>query len=52
MSRTKKGKKAPGAEYWSRRPHNKHGSPPGPITKKLTHRTERQQGKREAGSLS
>jgi len=48
MSRTVKVKKAPGQEYWSRRPHTKHGATPGPDSKKVTHRTERQQGKREA----
>lgn len=48
MSRTKKGKKAPGFEYWSRRPGNKHGGTVGATTKHFTHKAERQQGKREA----
>lgn len=42
MSRTKKGKKAPGYEYWTARPGNRHGGTPGPAKKKHTHRTERQ----------
>lgn len=46
MSRTKKSKKAPGHEYWSRRPGNKYGATPGPDAKRRTHRTERQQRKR------
>ena len=47
MSRTRKGKKAPGTEYWSRRPFNKHGQIPGPFAKKRTHKRERQDGKKE-----
>lgn len=48
MSRSKKGKKAAGHEYWSRRPmSNRHGALPGRDTKKLTHRKERQAGNRE-----
>lgn len=44
MSRTSKGKKAPGYEYWSRRPgSNKHGASPGPDSKRYTHRAERRQ---------
>lgn len=39
MSRTKKGKKSPGYDYWSRRPNK--GTSPGPVTKKITHRMER-----------
>lgn len=39
MSRTKKGSKAPGAEYWSRRPMS--GSTPGRWSKTMTHRRER-----------
>ena len=48
MSRTKKGKKPMGYEYWSRRPgSNRHGSGPGPEAKRFTHRAERRQGKKE-----
>lgn len=43
MSRTKKGSKPPGYDYWSARPHSQ--SPAGRITKTLTHRSERQQSK-------
>lgn len=39
MSKTKKGSKGPGYEYWSKRPLA--GSPPGKDTKKKTHRIER-----------
>jgi hypothetical protein len=45
MSRSDKAKKAPGYEYWGRRPHNKHGGIPGKVTKRKTTRTERQQSK-------
>lgn len=45
MSRTRKGNKGPGFEYWTARPGNRHGGTPGRITKTSTHRTERQQGK-------
>lgn len=46
MSRTRKGTKGVGYEYWSRR----FGYPlePGPWSKKVTHRKERRQGKKEA----
>ena len=48
MSRTKKGAKSAGYEYWSRRPYsNKHGADPGRVTKDLTHRAERREAKRE-----
>lgn len=43
MSRTKKGAKGPGYEYWSKRPMAGHS--PGKKTKKLTHRKERAQAK-------
>jgi hypothetical protein len=44
MSRTNKGKKAPGYEYWSRRPGScKGGLSPGKVSKKRTHKTERQE---------
>jgi len=46
MSRTRKGGKAPGSEYWKSRLH-RHGESPGRVTKDLTHRKERRE-KREA----
>ena len=45
MSRSIRGKKAAGYDYWSKRPHSGLGF--GPDAKKRTHRTERQQGKSE-----
>lgn len=48
MSRTRKGSKGPGFEYWSRRPTKFHYADPGKETKRNTHRLERQEGKREA----
>jgi len=48
MSRTRKGGKGPGFEYWTARPGNRAGGTPGRTTKTQTHRTERQQGKDEA----
>ena len=41
MSRTKKGAKSPGYEYWSKRPLNGHS--PGSIAKRITHKLERAQ---------
>ena len=46
MSRTQKGGKGPGFEYWKSRLH-KLGEIPGKLTKKLTHRKERREGKRK-----
>ena len=43
MSRSKKGAKAPGYEYWSRRPMA--GSNPGSWAKQKTHKIERQRNK-------
>jgi hypothetical protein len=43
MSKTKKGKKPPGYEYWSKRPNSV--SSPGRKNKKITHRIERAQAK-------
>lgn len=43
MSRTRRGSKAPGHEYWSRRPGSQ--STPGPESKRRTHRSERMQAK-------
>ena len=47
MSRTKKGKKDPSYEYWSARPFNKHGGHVGSFTKKMTHKAERAEGRKE-----
>lgn len=48
MSRTKKGTKAPGHEYWGKRPVSRnHGGTPGRITKTRTHRLERIEGKKK-----
>ena len=49
MSRTVKGKKGPGYEYWSRRPFNKCGGTPGKVTKHRTHKAERRDGKEAVG---
>ena len=46
MSRTKKGSKGPGYEYWSRRPAKIAFPSPGRETKKITHRQERAVSKR------
>lgn len=47
MSRTRKGSKAPGYDYWSARPGNRHGALGyGPYAKRRTHRLERQSGKK------
>lgn len=43
MSRTKRGGKAPGHEYWSKRPMS--GSTPGRWAKVATHKIERQRNK-------
>lgn len=52
MSRTKKGSKGPGYEYWSARPGNRNGGTISPHggkhTKKYTHRVERHTNKKEA----
>lgn len=45
MSRTNKGSKPPGFEYWSKRPFNKHGGSTGKYAKKRTHKAERKEGK-------
>ncbi|QRE00110.1 hypothetical protein [Burkholderia phage BCSR5] len=50
MSRTVKGSKAPGFQYWSKRPvKGETRASPGAhkFTKKLTHRAERRQGRKE-----
>ncbi len=51
MSRTNKGAKPPGFDYWSKRPvkgtdSQGRASGFGPKVKKLTHRSERRQGKK------
>ena len=43
MSRTKKGAKAPGYEYWGKRPMS--GSSPCKEVKTMTHKIERQRNK-------
>lgn len=55
MSRSKKGSKGPGYDYWSRRPCK--GTAPqgmatgyGPRKKRLTHRSERRQAKTDLDS--
>ena len=45
MSRTKKGNKPPGFEYWGKRPPSM--SVPGKDTKQATHQIERAQAKQE-----
>lgn len=44
MSRTVKGGKGPGFEYWGKRPPTGHHGP-GAKGKRVTHKAERQQGK-------
>lgn len=44
MSRSKKGGKGPGYEFWGRRPPKM--ASPGKITKKITHSIERAQSKK------
>lgn len=43
MSRTRKGSKAPGYEFWSRRPYSGIGH--GPVCKRICHGMERAQAK-------
>ncbi len=45
MSKTKKGAKGPGFEYWGKRGGKRHGMEPGPYSKDQTHRAERRDGK-------
>lgn len=47
MSRSRKGSKGPGYEYWTARPGNKQGGIPGKHTKKQTHKAERRLAKPE-----
>lgn len=51
MSRTRKGSKPVGYDYWTARPGNKGGGCPGKYQKILTHRMERKQGKKQASDL-
>jgi len=51
MSRTKKGAKGPGYEYWSRRPA-KGCVDPGKENKAVTHRLERAAAKRQLNKES
>jgi hypothetical protein len=52
MSRTNKGKRHTGYEYWSKRPiSNKSGAVPGKETKRRTHRAERRQAKKQVKKL-
>lgn len=48
MSRTKKGGKGCGFEFWTARPFNKCGGSLGAYAKKRTHRAERAEGKKQA----
>jgi hypothetical protein len=45
MSKTKKGSKGPGYDYWSRRPGNTGSSGFGKTVKKITHAKERMKSK-------
>lgn len=47
MSRTIRGNKGAGYEYWGKRPTNGH-LPPGKLSKRLTHKAERKQRLGEA----
>lgn len=47
MSRSKKGSKGPGYEYWSKRP-GESGATPGEFSKNRTHRLERLEAKKAA----
>lgn len=50
MSRTIKGSKPVGYDYWTARPCNKGGGCVGKYTKIRTHRAERRQGKEQSKS--
>lgn len=47
MSRTHKGSKPVGYDFWSARPFNRGGGGSGAYAKKRTHKAERTLGKRE-----
>lgn len=52
MSRTRKGLKAPGFDFWTARPGNKHGAGGyGKSAKRMTHKIERQQNKPSKGDF-
>lgn len=48
MSRTIKGSKSIGSDYWTARPGNKGGGGLGPFYKRQTHRAERRINNQEA----
>lgn len=48
MSKTRRGGKGPGYEYWTARPFNRNGGTPGKFHKRRTHKAERAIGKKEA----
>jgi len=53
MSRTKRGSKPPGFEYWTARPGNEHGNQGyGKQAKRNTHRKERRAGRVSATALA
>lgn len=47
MSRTSKGSKGSGHEYWGKRSELSGMRDPGKVTKRATHRAERRQGKKQ-----
>lgn len=47
MSRTRRGSKGPGYEFWSPRPPNRRGATPDHKTKVMTHRLERRVAKQD-----
>lgn len=51
MSRTIKGSKGSGYEYWSRRPCKSKFPEPGPFNKKLTHKAERRNARKGLDKL-
>lgn len=51
MSRSKKGGKSPGFEYWKSR-LKRYGDQPGKDTKVLTHKVERRPAKTKLGKLA
>lgn len=52
MSRTHKGSKGPGYEYWSKRHPRSDDLPVGKVGKKLTHRYERRQANDEVKEIA
>jgi hypothetical protein len=47
VSRTKRGEKGSGFEYWGKRPSKIRFADPGPENKKITHKQERAEKKRK-----